>query len=142
MKIGYSGGCAENVHAAPFWATRELLQEIIPHCTDKKLTKLEKLILNYYPDWEKHPDLRGYAQLVLLDAMDSSRISDNAKRRLQEWQRKFIANRLLEKTGKIEPPQSIEAYSFPSPIPHDYTKKMTDEQWLKAINKYNDTDGF
>jgi hypothetical protein len=76
LKTGYSSG-AGNVHVAPFWATRKLLEAIIPYLSNENIEKLEQLILNYYPDWEKEYKLlklRGYAQFVLLDAIHTSEI--------------------------------------------------------------------
>ncbi|MEA5574086.1 ATP-binding protein [Calothrix sp. UHCC 0171] len=76
LKAGYSCG-AGNVRAARFWATRKLLEAIIPYSSDENIGKLEVLILNYYPDWEKEYEfikLRGYAQFVLLDAIHTSQI--------------------------------------------------------------------
>lgn len=76
LKTGYSSG-AGNVHAAPFWATRKLLEAIIPYSSNENIEKLEQLILKYYPDWEKEYKrlkLRGYAQFVLLDAIHTSQI--------------------------------------------------------------------
>ncbi|MBD2394499.1 hypothetical protein H6G11_09565 [Cyanobacterium aponinum FACHB-4101] len=146
LKTGYDI-CNGNVHAAPFWATRELLFAITPHCSEENLTKLQQLILNYYPNCERHKNYkysRGYAQFVLLDAIDSSRRNSQVSQKIQEWRRKFVSNGLfpqkgdLEKTGKIQSPKSIQGYFAGSPIPQNATEKMTDEQWLKAIQKYND----
>ena len=125
------------IHAppsSPYWATKDLLEVITPHL-NKNLNKLEELILNYYPDREKDPKSRGYAQCVLLDAINRSRLSGKANRRLQELKRKFQ----LEKTEQIKPPESIEieAVAVSSPISQNATAKMTDEQWLQAIKKYS-----
>jgi hypothetical protein len=36
-----------------YWATRQLLEAITPHCSAEWLAKLEEPILNYYPEWER-----------------------------------------------------------------------------------------
>lgn len=148
LKTEY-GICHGNDDANPFWATRELLEAITPHCSEENLAKLQELILNYYPDYERlkhYRNLRGYAQFILLDAIDKSRQTPQVVRRIQEWERKFISNGLLktgdlEKTGKKQSPTSPKAYFVEgSPIPKNATEKMSDKQWLKAIQKYNDYD--
>ncbi|MFB2895075.1 NACHT domain-containing NTPase [Aerosakkonemataceae cyanobacterium BLCC-F50] len=118
---------------APFWATRQLLEAITPHCSNEHIAMLEMAILNYYSDWERTAGMHysyGHAQFVLLEGITSSRRSESATRRQQEWQRKF---------GKesVEAPKPIVASLVGSPIPESATQKMTDEQWLRAIQRYN-----
>ena len=45
LKIGYTSNL--------YWASRQLIESISPHCSDEKLKQLETLLLGYYPDWEK-----------------------------------------------------------------------------------------
>lgn len=132
LQIGYKI-YSEGGTGAPFWATRQLLEAITPHCSNEHLAMLEMAILNYYSDWEKTAGMHysyGHAQFVLLEGITSSRRSESATRRLQEWQRKF---------GKesVEAPKPIVASLVGSPIPESATQKMTDEQWLRAIKRYN-----
>ena len=55
--------------------------------------------------------------------------SQNAQTRYAELERKF---------GKAEsPPRGIQVYTVGSPIEENAAEKMTDEQWLKAIQKYD-----
>jgi hypothetical protein len=139
LETGYSAG-AGNVHAAPFWASRQLLEATTPYCSPEKLVQLEKVIFDYYTDYEKsHNGLwfRGYPQLILLDAIAQNRITETVTRRLQELKRKFTNLKLLEPPGKIEPPESVEARLVGSPIPDQAADKMTDEQWLQAIARYD-----
>jgi hypothetical protein len=142
LKIGYSTG-AGNVHAAPFWATRQLLEAITPYCSPEKLVQLEKLIFDYYTDYEKSYKglwFRGYPQLILLDAIAPHRITEAVTRRLQELKRKFTNLKLLEPPGKIEPAESLEDRLAGYPIAEQAADKMTDEQWLKAIARYDYND--
>ena len=139
LKTGYSGG-AGNFHAAPYWATHKLLKAITPYCSSKNLVQLEKVIFDYYTNYEKsHEGLcfRGYPQLILLDAIAPNRITEPLTRRLQELKRKFTDLKLLEPPGKIQPPESVEASFVGPPIPEQAADKMTDEQWLKAIARYD-----
>jgi hypothetical protein len=146
LKTGYSI-CNGNSLAARYWATHQMLEAITPYCSAEKLRELETLLLSYYPPANKYPDrqymilrlkLYGYQQFVLLDAIASNRRSNAAHRRLQEWRRKFISAELLEASGIIEPPMSIEARTVGSPIQEDAASKMSDQQWLEALQKYND----
>lgn len=83
---------------------------------------------------------RGYPQLVLLDAIATSRRTDAINHRLQEWKRKFTNLEWLKPLGKIEPPKSSQAWSVDSPISEKAADKMTDKQWLKAIARYDYND--
>lgn len=139
LETGYCTGQG-NIHAAPYWATRELLEAITPYCTDENLLKLERTLLNYYPDREKTVaalKLRGYPQLVLLDAITPSRRSLTVNRRIQEWQRKFITFELVDRSGKIKQLKAMEASCVGSPVSSDAIDKMSDRQWLSAISHYN-----
>lgn len=142
LKTGYSI-CAGNANAGTFWATRQLLEAATSYCSADRLDQLEKTILNYYPTWERKYEFlysHGYAQLVLLDAIALSRHTKVITRRLQELKRKFTSIQLLEPPGRLEPPETIEAYLVGSPIPEAAADKMTDEQWLSAIARYDYND--
>ncbi|MEG4396158.1 hypothetical protein [Microcoleus sp. BROC3] len=118
---------------ASFWATRQLLEAITPHASNQHLAMLETAILNYYPEWEKIAGMHlyyGHAQFVLLEGINSSRRSESATRRLQEWQRKFSKQ-------SVEAPKPMVVSVVGSPIPESATEKMTDEQWLRAIQHYD-----
>ena len=127
FKIGYSSN--------PYWASRQLIESISPHCSDEKLKQLETLLLGCYSDWEKGVWGRkqfGYAQFTLLSGIIETRRSERVRKRIEEWRRKF---------GRQEPasPEPMEAQLAQPPIPEDATEKMSDEQWLSAI-RHHDTD--
>jgi hypothetical protein len=150
LKTGYSFGNG-NIHAGAYWSTGELIQAITPHCSDENIYKLEKMLLDYYPNWQRRQEryrkdnqyresilaLRGYPQFVLLDAIFPKRRSVIVNRRIQEWQRKFISLELLDRSGIIEPPRQDSANLVGSPVPSDAVEKMSDVQWLKAISHYH-----
>lgn len=122
--------------AGPFWATRELLKAVTPYCSKERLGRLEEIVLDYYTDWEKSArgrHARGWAQYILLDSIEVSRRSSSVKRRLGEWSRKF---------GQVmfEVPKSIKFEAVVSPIPKQAAEKMADEQWLRAVDRYNKED--
>ncbi len=142
LKTGYSAGNG-NTQAAPYWATRQLIEATTPHYTEEKLLQLQAIILDYYTGYEKSymgRQFRGYPQLVLLDAIATSRRTDAINHRLQEWKRKFTNLEWLKPLGKIEAPKSSQAWLVGSPISEKAADKMTDKQWLKAIARYDYND--
>ncbi len=127
LKIGYTSNL--------YWASRQLIESISPHCSDEKLKQLETLLLGYYPDWEKSVlgrNQHGHAQFTLLSGIIATRRSKKVRKRLEELQRKF---------GRPEPasPTPMKAQRAQPPIPANATEKMSDEQWLSAIRQH-DTD--
>lgn len=117
----------------PHHATRELLEAVTPHCSDDNLKRLEELIMGYYSRWEmteNGEDWRGEAQLTLLDAVDASRRSEAANRRVEELREKFG-------DGPVSPPPpSSGGGVVQSPIPQEEAAELSDDEWLDAIARY------
>ena len=116
-----------------YWATRQLLETITPHCSAEWLTKLEEAILNYYPEWERSAEghrAYGHAQFNVLEGVIPSRRSAAAARRLDEWRRKFGIQ-------SAEPPRSLEVQRVGSPVPEHAAERMTDDQWLSAVARHS-----
>jgi hypothetical protein len=102
----------------------------------RKFIALERVILAFQDRWESsHPPSRGWRQMRLLRALDQSRLSMAARAKLAELQRKFPE-------ADDQPPVSMG--SQPSwvgpPISENAQSKMTDDQWLGAMLKYQGTD--
>jgi hypothetical protein len=117
------------------WTAWELLEATTPHCSNERLERLQRMILDYYPPWEKMAGLQGshgHAQFILLEGITFSRRSETVSRRLDEWRRKF-GQKPIEYSKK----RVGIAHLVPPPIPVSATEKMTNEQWLKAIAKYS-----
>lgn len=111
-----------------------LIESVTPHCSSKNLTELEQAILEYYPQYERKSfDRRvwGASQMRLLVCVDSSRVSDTARRRLQELHRKFAE--YLKASQYID----IEGGEVRSPISHEAAQKMSDDNWLGAMHCYS-----
>ena len=114
------------------WFARATLKSLCEHCTPEDLRLLEEAVLRYVPAWERSPDgrrSRGLGQLDLLSSIPRRRRSPKVKARIGELELKF-----REPSG---PPMGIRSGSVGSPIPPDATNRMTDDQWLRAIRKYN-----
>jgi len=134
LKIGYSawggGGSAQD------FVSLQGVRACSPLCSAEKFVALERAILAFQDRWESsRPAYRGWRQLRLLRALDESRRSKAARAKLAELQRKF------PETDE-QPPVSMG--SQPSwvgpPIPEDAQSKMTDDQWLGAMLKYQGRD--
>ena len=110
-----------------------LLRSVTPYCSQENLDSLEMAILDHYPEYEREAESRerrGYEQWALLESVDLSRLSVKATRRLQELRRKF-------EEKELPTPSMVEVGSVVPPIPKESSRKMTDDQWLRAIRRYS-----
>jgi len=124
------GGSGDFSH----WAAYELIKHISQLCSNELYLQLENCLLSYYPKWELSENgykSRGYWQCIVLPALDSNHRTEKVKARIGEWQRKYPG-------AVITPPVESGAIRVPSPIPEDKASKMTDSQWIKAIERYDD----
>jgi hypothetical protein len=115
------------------WATRELIAAIFPYLSEALRGRLEAALLHYATPWEMSADgyrERGYSQFVLLSSVAPAYLSDQARRRIAELQRKFGRD-------QPSPPRGIIGGFVGSPIPQAAAEKMNDEQWLGAIERYS-----
>ncbi len=118
--------------------SRKLVAAIFPHLDAVQRGKLERAILEYYPSWEKEPDCKEYygvGQLDLLFGVPDDLLSEKGRGRKQELQGKF-PNR------KPSKPTRPRSGMVRSPIPNDQCGIMSDEDWIKAMKKYDDSTGW
>ena len=116
----------------PYWLANQLIEAITPHCSDGHRVKLEQVILNYVPEFERcsnDDQSRGHAAYYLLSGIPKSFRSEKASVRFNELEQKFGPL-------SIFPPIGIQSGFLESPIEEPEIEKMTDEQWLGAIRKY------
>ena len=117
---------------SPYWTAIQLIKAIAPLCSDENCARLENTILDYVPHYERTPDgykWRGRACFALLSGVPVELRSKKAQARYAELERKFGA--------PDSPPKEVKAYWVGSPIEKTASEKMTDEQWLRAIKKYD-----
>ena len=110
----------------------QLIKAVTPLCSEENRARLEKAILDYTPDYERTSSgykSRGWACFELLSGIPTEFRSEVAKKRYAELERKFKA--------PPSPPGAIEDGPVVSPIEESKAEKMTDEQWLKAIKRYD-----
>jgi len=125
------------IRNSQYWAARELIEHCSKTCSEKSYSRLQEAMLQHYPLWEKSRDghrYNGYWQFIMLDALDRERRSEAVEIRIRELQRKFQPKVLkpltLPQGGIVE-----------SPIDETLVRKMSDEQWLRAMNIYDKKDG-
>jgi hypothetical protein len=117
-----------------FWITNRLLSAIAPRLTSTRIQRLEQAIIGFTTWYERTPggiQGRGRAELWLLAGLSTGAISEKASKRLGELERKFPQN-------QPEKPQGIIAGFVRSPIDIESARRMSDEDWLRAINKHRE----
>jgi hypothetical protein len=118
-----------------FWRSRQVLEKCSQHCSDGTLRALETTVLAFVPPHErtrKGLRWRGNAAYNLATALAAQRRTKRANTQIAEWETKFG-----KPTG---PPTGMRSFTVVSPIPKESAQRMTDEQWLGAIAKYNSAD--
>ena len=115
-----------------YWVAIQLIEAVTPLCSDENRAKLEEIILDYAPDYERSSvgyKERGWACFALLSGIPVELRSDRAQARYAELERKF---------GKTDfAPIGSQGGLVISPISESATPKMTDGEWLKAIKRYD-----
>lgn len=114
------------------WVARELMQAISPHVGDDLHLQLEDMVRDLRNPYEQGRNA-GYRAFTFLSALREDRLSAEGRKRLAEYRRKF---------QRDEPhrPRGMTGGSINSPIDSEAASKMTDNQWLKAMAKYDKDD--
>ncbi len=114
-----------------YWRARGLIEACSPHGSEEVFRKIESVVVNFAPEDERTGHgykYHGQAAFTLASALDPSRTLATTKTKLISWQ---------EKLGQpYGPPDVIRAYTVLSPITEDEASHMTDNQWLRAMEKY------
>lgn len=127
LECGYFSG------GSTYESSCEVIAAITPHCSQERLLRLEGMLLDYYPRWERSAsDLgeRGSAQFALLPAIDKARRSAAVEARIGEWQRNFRRDAPL-------PAPRAEVHIVGSPIARSAMEVMTDDEWLSAMARHS-----
>lgn len=120
---------------SPRWSAAETIRAVVPSCSAECRERLEHMVLAYVSPYEHTTDgfkSGGRARFGLLSAFPSELRSPKANAHLKELERKFG-----EPDGE---PVGVRGGIVGSPIGEDAVSRMTDDQWLGAIGKY-DSDG-
>jgi len=113
--------------------SRRLYGVAFRYADRQRRAALEQLILDLQPAWEQRSlRHRGVTQLRFLKSVPPDLLSEKARRRLQELERKFPG-------FELRPPEGITIKSVGPPIEQTAQTKMSDEAWLGAMRKYDDS---
>jgi hypothetical protein len=115
-------------NCSPLWTTRQLLEACGPHFDPDDFERLEHMLTELAPSWEKSPT-SGLSSFTLLTALPEDRLSPEARRRLGELRRRFESDEPLQ-------PRGVIVGSIAPPVPKTAADHMTDEQWIGAIVKH------
>lgn len=146
-------------HGADWKSFAEATKATIPFLQDPQLRRLNDLISGHNPEqkfaskllhrvrnegeqepWQTRRSLiyyinrSGHDQWCVLEVIGENLLGTELKSRLQQLRRKF-------KGVAVPEPDHLEAHWVQSPIKRDRAVHMTDAQWLRAIERYdNDED--
>ena len=118
---------------SPYWCGRETIRALVPHCSAESRKRLEDMVLEYVSPYERTKDgfrRIGWSRFGLLSAFPAELRSSEANAHFKELERKFG-----EPEGE---PVGIRGGIVGSPIGEDGVNRMTDEQWLRAIDKHEE----
>ncbi|WP_240614379.1 CHAT domain-containing protein [Herpetosiphon llansteffanensis] len=120
----------------PYYESCMLYGSIVPWISTEQRRTLEARILAFYPVSEHiNRQLYGITQLRFLKAVLPKYLSDEARQRRQELERKFPEFRL-------QPPRGIRSIGIGSPIPPDRVERMSDADLFKAMQHYDESTGW
>jgi hypothetical protein len=106
------------------------------HVDSERRAVLEKLVLDYRPSGESLGRGRqGSAQLYFLKSAPLDLLSESARRRLHKLESKFPG-------FEPGPPQGVVVGWVGPPIERSSQVKMSDEHWLSAMRRYDDSTGW
>jgi len=116
-------------------AAIELIKSASTSCSPEILGQLEKVLLDFYPDWElkrgKRARYLGTSQFDLLRAIDPSVRSARVKQRLRKWRKKF--------TDQSDQPKPLLPATIGGLVqsPVQNVAELSDTDWLEEIQKHN-----
>ena len=132
LDIGYTFGAGgSDIFAA---VSRTAVAAASAFCSDASFVELENAILNIAPESERERGREGLTELVLLRALAQERVGEDARRRIQELERRYPN---APQRGAPQPhTRKIEAQRVKAPIPQETQQHMSDAQWLSAMAKH------
>jgi hypothetical protein len=110
------------------WVAREVLQSICPHLTPEQHQRLETVIRDLRFEWEIRGP--GWYAFNLLAGLCEERLTETGRRRLGEYRRRFQINQPSE-------PEGIIAFTVKAPIPAERARRMSDDNWLQAMDVHD-----
>ncbi len=129
------------------YMSKMLINKFSSNCNDEIFTRLLDIILNYKNNWEyehfKKIKIEGkYKNQSSIDITKGQFLASIDKERIKKFPVAYKIlcelERKFNKGIQFTEPTGIEGGFVTSPLPARVTKKMTQDQWIKAIYKYND----
>jgi hypothetical protein len=128
LKIGY---CITGGGTGRAAVSRAAITAAAPYCSTEAYVSLEAAILRFREPYEQKPPASiGFTQLLLLRCLPTECMSKAAALLFAELMRKFPQIDFSQ-------PRPIQVVEVGSPIPVEAMAKMTDEQWLSAMRRYD-----
>ena len=116
------------------YETRQVVRAIYPYLSDEQREKLEAHILAFAPIYKSGGvealRWRGIEQFRILKSIPREYLTVRGSQQLRQWEHKF-PNVMVS-----EEPITSRGGFVGSPISKDIARKMSDAQWLGAIQKY------
>ncbi|WP_225997229.1 hypothetical protein [Myceligenerans pegani] len=111
------------------WLAREVVTAIAGHINGERHQELERRFRDLVNPYESGPS-SGRLAFTFLSALAENRLTPQGVRRLNEYRRKFHQD-------FPSAPRGIEGGFIGSPIAPSRASKLTDDQWLRAMAKYD-----
>lgn len=138
LNVGYGSWSGEGHGESA--VSRDAIAKVTRYCSEGHLRRLEDSIIGYCDTYERETlGRRGFAELLVLRAIDSKRRSQRAHVRINELECGFP--NLPNETPPRNTPSIASVVA--SPIPYDKVDLLTDGDWVGAMTKYDgSTDRF
>ena len=136
LNVGYGSWVGDGPGTGHCAISRRAIAAVSSFCSGRLLADLEAAVVRYQTAYEmRHPRRRGFTELLLLGALDRSRMSSATTSRVQELERKFPDR----EDAIVEEDAILEAEMVGPPIPKERAQFMTDDQWISAMREYKDS---
>ncbi|MFJ1593566.1 hypothetical protein ACIOD0_25470 [Kitasatospora albolonga] len=112
------------------WGARQVIRSVSPCLPGKTLRQLEKAVLHLRLPPEE--ELSPWDEFALLSALPEQKLSERGARRLGELRRRHGGAR------QPEEPKEFTVGTVEPPIAEEATRRMNDDQWLRAMRKHHE----
>ena len=136
LDIGYGCWVSNDPGTGHCAISRRAITAVSSLCSRGLFADLETAIVGYLSAHEiRSSEHRGFTELLLLRALDESRMSSTAESRIRILERKFpdVEDAIVEEDA------ALEMKAIGSPIPKKTARSMTDDQWIAAMHEYKNS---
>jgi hypothetical protein len=134
FRVGYSSYSMPSEGTGVAAISRMALRAISSTCSPELFSQIESTVIGSSSEYErKTPKYRGYSELLILRSLETSRLSKAAILRIEELERKFPS---IPDAIVPEDDSSLARFIGP-PLSDSVLDRMSDQQWISAMAKYN-----